>query len=69
MNNSRRLLNERRAMQEDPPENIRLISPDDDLNEWTVQLLGVEDTVYAGKAFTLRITVTPAYPIEAPEVL
>lgn len=36
---------------------------------WIVTLRGVEDTLYAGEEFDLRVTFDGSYPMECPEVV
>lgn len=66
----KRLQKEYMAMQSDPPPGITFNaeSIESNLNQWTVNLKGAENTLYEGEDFQLMFKFSPKYPFESPVV-
>lgn len=64
----KRLSREYRELQSMQPDDIFKLKPEneDNLNIWTAELHGAENTVYYGKSYELRISVPTEYPFKAP---
>eukprot|EP01027_Heterolobosea_sp_BB2_P008507 GEZU01012618.1.p1 GENE.GEZU01012618.1~~GEZU01012618.1.p1 ORF type:complete len:152 (-),score=17.20 GEZU01012618.1:112-567(-) len=64
----KRLLKELKQFKENPTPNI-FIEDTDDLRLWRVNLIGTENSLYAGEKFMLQFVFPNDYPMEAPEVI
>ncbi len=51
----------------DPPDNC-FVSPNSDLDSWTVKIIGANETKYEGEQFRLRFIFPIDYPIKPPTV-
>ena len=65
----KRLQNELKDIQKDPPVYISAGPLQDNLYEWEALLIGPEDTPYNGGVFILDIFIPSDYPIKPPNVI
>ncbi|CAI5437606.1 unnamed protein product [Caenorhabditis angaria] len=67
----RRLLKELNQLQTESPPGIIIDknSPDSDLKQWRIGVVGAKGTLYEGEVFTLQFTFGSQYPFSSPEVM
>lgn len=62
-----RLNKELQDLSANPPENCSVTLVGDDITRWRVDIVGPQDTPYAGGHFEVQITVPSNYPFRAPD--
>ncbi|XP_003740033.1 probable ubiquitin-conjugating enzyme E2 W-A [Galendromus occidentalis] len=66
---SKLLMKEYLNMRSDPPHGIVVIpNQRDDLTEWTLEMYGPNDSIYAGEEFKLLFVFNDDYPFKPPKV-
>ncbi|KAG0345028.1 ubiquitin-conjugating enzyme E2 S, partial [Podila minutissima] len=65
----RKLSRELHALDNDPPEGIKVIDNNDTITDIQAWILGPEGTPYDGGCFRLRIQLSPDFPDSPPKCL
>jgi ubiquitin-conjugating enzyme E2 T len=63
-----RIQKEFKDLNNEPLEGVGIFSIDDKMNNFTVQIVGQNDTPYEDGLFELNIYIPPKYPFEPPQI-